>query len=265
MSESADDDFQPEQTSPGRQSTKEDDAAKSGTASDSGSEDGQSSASEDIPVAKKATLSKALREWQLLAEFSCSEYDSEEIDDIIYQLARDEIKPKLSTNAYRVLKQKANKAKHLNIWKLRNSRDLKQEVTTITEYSCPMRDRCRCKMALRIARSSSRVSLSIVGNHSLASHKENQGSRLTLTQRGEIAKLVRAQPASHTGLIRRQQQESSPAKKVPLALRRSVARAVKQEHRIVREAEGDALILDPTFGSLYTLCEKLFLPQLLKR
>ena len=109
---------------------------------------------------------------------------------------------------------------------------------------------------LRVARTTSRVSLSIAGNHSLASHEEHKkGRRLTLTQRGEIAKLVRAQPSCHTGQIRRQLQESSPAKKVPLAYRRSVARAVKEEHRIVRETEGDTLILDPTFGSLHSLCE----------
>ncbi len=193
MLQSSDDDFQPEQTCTGRQSTKYDDAAKSGTTGDSGSEHGESSASEDIPVAEKATLRRALREWQLLAEFSRSEYDTDEIDDNIYQLARDEIKPKLSTNAYRVLKQKANKAKHLHVWKLRNSRELKQDATTITDYSCPMRDRCKCMVGIRVARTTSRVSMSISGNHSLASHEEHKkGRRLTLTQRGEIAKLVRA-------------------------------------------------------------------------
>ena len=265
MSESSEDDFQPQQTSPGRQSAKDDDSAKSGTASDSESEDGEGSASEDIPVANKATLRKALREWQLLAEYSREEYDTDESDDNIYKLARDEIKPKLSTNAYRILKQKANKAKHLHVWKLRNSRDLKQQATKITDYSCPMRDRCKCMVGLRVARTPSRVSVSISGNHSMASHEEHKGTRLTLTQRGEIAKLVRAQPASHTGQIRRQLQESSPAKKVPLAHRRSVARAVKAEHRIMREAEGETIVLDPAFGSLHALCEKLFLPKLLKR
>ena len=99
----------------------------------------------------------------------------------------------------------------------------------------------------------------------MASHKEHKGRRLTLTQRSEIAKLVRAQPASHIGQIRRQLHESSPAKKVPLAHRRSVARAVKAEHRIVREAEGETIVLDPTFGSLHASYEKLFLPNLLKR
>ena len=127
-----------------------------------------------------------------MAEFSRSEYDTDDIDDNIYQLARDEIKPKLSTNAYRVLKQKANKAKHLHIWKLRNRRDLKQDATTITDYSCPMRDHCKCMVGLRVARTTSRVSMSISGTHSLASHEEHKGRRLTLTQRGEIAKLVRA-------------------------------------------------------------------------
>ena len=72
-----------------------------------------------------------MREWQLLAEYSRKEYDTDEIDDNIYKLARDEIKPKL--NAYRILKQKAIKAMHLHVCKLRNRRDLKQDATTIID------------------------------------------------------------------------------------------------------------------------------------
>ena len=269
MSDSSDDDFQPEQTATGRSSTKDGASEASGTANDTESEDGEGNTSEDIPVAEKVAPKRALRIWQVLAEYSREEYDSEEIDENIVQLAKDEISTKLSTTAYRHLSLKKEKQKEkgtsLDVWQLRSEREVKHPETNIKEFYCPYRVRAGCQVCLRVARTSSQVCVSIAGNHSLASHEEKNTKYLTLTQRGEIAKLVRAQPVSHSGEIRRQLQESSPAKKVSHKQRRSVARAVRAQQRLVVEGASDTIVLDPTFGSLHSLSETLFLPSLLKR
>ena len=127
-----------------------------------------------------------------------------------------------------------------------------------------MRVRCNCKVSLRVARTPKAVCVSICGNHSLETDKEKNTKYLTLAQKGEIAKFVRAQPTSTTTDIRRQLQESSPTKKVK-GLVRSVAKVVSDQKHIIFEEESGPLRLDSTFGSLHSFCNDRFLANLLKR
>ena len=172
MSESSGEDCAPSEDAVGRQSAK-DDPAEPGTATenDSGEEDKHT---------RTSTRTRMFVDWQTLIEISRAEYDSEEIEDSIYDVARDEIKPKLSVNAYRLLKRKSRRGVFINVWKFKRTDEFKTENLTVSEYRCPIGHRGGCKVRLRVARAPSSVCLSIAGHHSLQSHDEKH---LTLTQR----------------------------------------------------------------------------------
>ena len=203
----------------------------------------------DAPDPKRQ---RQLREWQVLKEFSRlnSDFDSDETNEEIFNIARDEITPTINPNALRIIK--VNVHKDLGIWKLKTCRHYKTDNTQVTEYHCPMIHRCNCRVALRVARNARAVVLSISGKHTLQTHEESKNKHLTLAQKGEIAKIVRAQAGSNSGQVRRQMQEASPQKKIPLSKRRSVQRMVTTQQRVILEQEGEKLKLDPTFGSLHS-------------
>jgi len=197
----------------------------------------------DAPDPKRQRQS---REWQVLKEFSRldPDFDSDETNEEIFNIARDEITPTINPNALRMIKVNANK--DLGIWKLKTCRHYKTDNTEVREYHCPMIHRSNCRAAIRVARNSRAVVLSIAGKHTLESHAESKTKQLTLAQKGDIAKIVRAQPGSNSGQVRRQMQEASPQKKIPLSKRRSVQRMVTKQQRVILEQEGEMLTLDPT-------------------
>jgi len=261
MSTSSDDDFEERVPSAPRKIRKKVEETES--EEDAPSEDEEEQGVEKDALQPKKT--KQFREWQILKEFNRADpdYNSEDVNEEIYQIARDEITPTINSNVLRIIKPKPSS--DLNIWRFKNSRELKSINATVREYNCPLAHRCSCKVSIRVARNPTNVVLSIAGHHRIESHTEKDTKQLTLSQRAEIAKMVRAQPSSNSRQIRRALQESRKQKRIPLQRRRAIAKRVAAEQRVVLEEQGLSLSCDPTFGSLSKLCDALFLEELMKR
>lgn len=208
---------------------------------------------------------RVLKDWQVLGEWNRDEYDTDDIQHEMEEMANNELDPFLSASVIKILKPND---KNVGNWRYRCSRTWKSlgdGTIVITEYSCPFQHRCNCNVSIRVAKSSREFILSISGKHDRNSHSEDGSKFLTLAQKGEIAKLVRSNPIKTSGFIRRELKSSSPEKAVGVELASSVRRYIRKQRKVNMEAMLDEGDFDGSYGSLMRYANKYFLPNLLKR
>ena len=157
--------------------------------------------------------------------------------------------------------KRADKKKTIGLW-VRNEEHWKQRGITHAEtYYCPLRNRCGCKVQLRITRAPAKALLEWSGGpHTFElCHSEDASKFLSVRQRIAVAKLAKANP--HASGVK----HFSPDSKVEAVMLRSVRKLVSHSKTKARAQLSYGIEVTDSYASIAALGNRLWFGDIIPR
>ncbi len=120
----------------------------------------------------------------------------------------------------------------IGLWTLAHSYTREAGNVEIKSYYCPLKDRCKCLVQIRVTRTLTSASLEYSdGSHTQALCHSMNKSKFLYKQRIAVAKVVKGNPAVTGSYFLLALQQLSPSGKVKAGLARSVRSVVKIQNK----------------------------------
>jgi hypothetical protein len=205
----------------------------------------------------------AQRTWVLLESWDRTELLDSEIDAEVLSIANErmEISGMVEWPAARCA------TKTIGLWSHHHKYFRDAGKTEMEAFYCPLKDRCKCPVEIRVSRNVTRVTLETCGGEHMQAicDPTDKSKKLNYQQRIAVAKVVKVNPAATCSDVRVALQRLSPSGKVQPGLARSVKSVVKIQKKKSFGALAGGVVVTNSFASIAALSERLWFGDIISK
>jgi hypothetical protein len=229
----------------------------------------ENEASEDDDEDESASVGsgkrrRVRRKWTVIGDWDAGHYIPSELDANILRVATERME---ESGLVEWPSTRVKPTRSIGLWCLGKSylKDMGQ--TSVETYYCPLSNRTKCPVQIRVTRSLTAVVLETSGGaHSQAlCHANDQSKKLNYKQRIAVAKVVKVNPKATPTDVRRALHHLSPSGKITAEHLRSVRSVVKIQKKITMSVLAGGAEVDNTFASIAAFGSGIWFGDILRR